>query len=105
LLPPSTVTEVITSRAIDMAHLQAKEGANYVPTHLLTMSRNQSPPGAPSQRQFQPSTVIIKPALTAMVTATVDDHRPVFSARSITSAASRKALGITWEYRSMVIES
>jgi hypothetical protein len=34
---------VITSRAIDMAHLRAKEGANYVPRHLLTMSCNQSP--------------------------------------------------------------
>jgi hypothetical protein len=38
---------VITSRAIDMAHLRAKEGANYVPRHLLTISCNQSPPGAP----------------------------------------------------------
>jgi hypothetical protein len=41
------VTAVITSRAIDMAHLRVKEGANYVPRHLLTMSCNQSPPGAP----------------------------------------------------------
>jgi hypothetical protein len=48
---------------------------------------------------------MIKPALTATVTATVDNHRPPFSARSIASAASRKALGITWEYKSMVIES
>src|SRR5687767_14449765 len=47
LLRPSIVTAVITSRAIDMAHLRAKEGANYVPRHLLTMSCNQSPPGAP----------------------------------------------------------
>jgi hypothetical protein len=38
---------VITSRAIDMAHLRAKEGANYVPRHLLTMSCNQSPSPAP----------------------------------------------------------
>ena len=43
LLRPSIVTAVITSRAIDMAHLRAKEGANYVPRHLLTMSCNQSP--------------------------------------------------------------
>src|SRR5512132_3779679 len=42
LLRPSIVTAVITSRAIDMAHLRAKEGANYVPRHLLTMSCNQS---------------------------------------------------------------
>jgi hypothetical protein len=41
------VTAVITSRAIDMAHLRAKEGANYVPRHLLTMSCNQSLLGAP----------------------------------------------------------
>jgi hypothetical protein len=33
LLRPSIVTAVITSRAIDMAHLRAKEGANYVPRH------------------------------------------------------------------------
>src|SRR5215218_8077773 len=57
LLRPSIVTAVITSRAIDMAHLRAKEGANYVPRHLLTMSCNQSPRGAPSERQFHPSTV------------------------------------------------
>jgi hypothetical protein len=32
LLPrPSIVTAVITSRAIDMGHFRAKEGANYVP--------------------------------------------------------------------------
>ena len=43
LLRPSIVTAVITSRAIDMAHLRAKESANYVPRHLLTMSCNQSP--------------------------------------------------------------
>jgi hypothetical protein len=54
--------------------------------------------------------VVIKPALTATVTATDHDHRPAnyrssVSARSIASAASRKALGITWEYKSMVIES
>src|SRR5215212_8591211 len=47
LLRPSIVTAVITSRAIDMAHLRAKEGANYVPRHLLTMSCNQSPSPAP----------------------------------------------------------
>src|SRR5215207_648983 len=43
LLRPSITTAVITSRAIDMAHLRTKEGANYVPGHLLTMSCNQSP--------------------------------------------------------------
>jgi hypothetical protein len=45
LLRPSTLTAVITSRAIDMGHPQVKEGANYVPRHLLTMSCNQSLPG------------------------------------------------------------
>jgi hypothetical protein len=44
---PSNLTAVITSRASDMAHLRAKEGANYVPRHLLTMSCNQSPKAAP----------------------------------------------------------
>ena len=47
LLRPSIMTAVITSRAIDMAHLRAKEGANYVPRHLLTMSCNQSPLSPP----------------------------------------------------------
>src|SRR5829696_1710119 len=47
LLRPSIVTAVITSRAIDMAHLRVNEGANYVPRQVLTMSCNQSPPGAP----------------------------------------------------------
>src|SRR5829696_1197385 len=47
LLRPSIVTAVITSRAIDMAHLRVKEGANYVPRQVLTISCNQSPPGAP----------------------------------------------------------
>src|SRR5829696_5507547 len=46
LLRPSIVTAVITSRAIDMAHLRVKEGANYVPRQVLTMSCNQSLPGA-----------------------------------------------------------
>jgi hypothetical protein len=46
-------------------------------------------------------TITIKPALTA----TVESHRPPLSARSIASAASSKALDITWEYISMVIES
>src|SRR5215203_6477034 len=47
LLRPSIVTAVITSRAIDMAHLRVKEGANYVPRQVLTMSCNQSPSSAP----------------------------------------------------------
>src|SRR5215207_11489500 len=58
LLRPSIVTAVITSRAIDMAHLRVKEGANYVPRHLLTMSCNQSPSGAlipPAERSHTPS--------------------------------------------------
>jgi hypothetical protein len=45
---------VITSRAIDMTHLRAKEGANYVPRHLLTMSCNQSPLAPPLVRAGLP---------------------------------------------------
>jgi hypothetical protein len=58
--------------------------------------------------QFHPLTVTIKISFDSNGDSKVDnmecaDHRPSFSARSIASAASRKALGITWEYKSIVI--
>jgi hypothetical protein len=41
LLRPSIVTAVITSRAIDMAHLRAKEGANYVSGQEIVMTERE----------------------------------------------------------------
>jgi hypothetical protein len=54
--------------------------------------------------------VTIKPALTATLTATVHDHGlPIIDLRSAPDPSRLphhgKALGITWEYKSMVIES
>src|SRR5215207_4522389 len=85
LLRPSIVTAVITSRAIDMAHLRVKEGANYVPRQVLTISCNQSPRGplAFDKGKYSQGELAAEP-LTAAFDGNRSDEQLIHAVRRLT---------------------